>query len=46
MKIEEFLELCTGKWFSQRTSYHFEKQQVDNSKSELTIEWLPGDHKR
>jgi phycoerythrin-associated linker protein len=44
MKIEEFLEQCAGNWFSQRTSYHLNKTQVDNSKSDLTIERLSQDN--
>ncbi|ACK65442.1 conserved hypothetical protein [Rippkaea orientalis PCC 8801] len=44
MTIQEFLELCVGNWFSQRSSYHFEKQQAESHKSELTIEWLDSDH--
>lgn len=43
MKIEEFLEMCAGKWFSQRTSYHLDQTQVENSKSEITIERLSSD---
>ncbi|MCU0534625.1 MAG: phycobiliprotein lyase [Hydrococcus sp. Prado102] len=43
MKIEEFLEMCAGKWFSQRTSYHLDRTQVENSKSEITIERLSSD---
>ncbi len=43
MTIQEFLELCVGKWFSQRTSYHFEQQKAESHKSELTIEWLTHD---
>ncbi len=44
MEIQEFLELCSGKWFSQRTSYHLEQQKAENSKSELIIERLAPDH--
>jgi hypothetical protein len=43
MEIKDFLELCAGNWFSQRTSYHLEQQQAENSKSELTIELLSPD---
>jgi hypothetical protein len=44
MEIQEFLELCEGKWFSQRTSYHLEQQQSHSSQSEITIERLFQDH--
>jgi hypothetical protein len=44
MKIGEFLDLCAGKWFSQRSSYHLDTIKVDNCKSELTIEKLPQEH--
>jgi hypothetical protein len=48
MKIEEFLEACTGNWFSLRTSYSLNKTQdaadenagVDNSKCDLSVESL------
>jgi phycoerythrin-associated linker protein len=41
--IEEFLELCSGKWFSQRTHYNLAGQEVNNSKAELHIELLSAD---
>ncbi|MCW6036221.1 phycobiliprotein lyase [Spirulina subsalsa FACHB-351] len=41
MDINEFLEQCAGKWFSQRTSYQLVGTEVDNSKSDLTVEILP-----
>ncbi len=40
MDIQAFLELCVGKWFSQRSSYQFDSQKAESHKSELTIEWL------
>jgi hypothetical protein len=43
MKIDEFLEQCAGKWFSLRTNYHLDKTQVENSKSDLTVENLSHD---
>jgi hypothetical protein len=43
MEIEEFLELCAGKWFSQRTSYHLDETKVENHKSDLTVERLSQD---
>jgi phycoerythrin-associated linker protein len=43
MEIAEFLELCAGKWFSLRTSYHLDRAEVENSKSDLTVERLSQD---
>ncbi len=40
MDINEFLQSCTGNWFSQRSSYHVAQQQGMSHKSELAIEWL------
>lgn len=40
MEIETFLELCAGKWFSQRTNYYLDRQKAENGKSEITIERL------
>lgn len=41
MDIKEIIELCSGKWFSQRTIF---QTQVESSKSEITVEFLPSDH--
>lgn len=43
MDILEFLELCVGNWFSQRSSFHLEEQQGTSDKSELSITWLSAD---
>jgi len=40
MEIKNFLELCSGKWFSQRTHYNLAGEEVDNSKADLRIELL------
>lgn len=40
MDIEAFLELCAGKWFSQRTSYHLGQEKAESSKTEIRIERL------
>mgnify|MGYP003337030874 CR=1 FL=1 len=40
MDIETFLEMCAGKWFSQRTSYHLGQEQAESSKTEIRIELL------
>lgn len=40
MQIQEFLQLSSGKWFSQRTSYQLNPEKAENSKSEITINQL------
>jgi len=40
MEINDFLELYSGKWFSQRTHYNLAGQEVENSKAELAVELL------
>jgi hypothetical protein len=40
MDIQEFINLCAGKWFSQRTSYQLAAQKVANNKAEITIDLL------
>jgi hypothetical protein len=44
MDIKEFINLCAGKWFSQRTGYRVASGPVENNKSEITIDLLPPDH--
>ena len=44
MDIKEFLDLTIGKWFSQRASYHLDRQKAEHSKGELTIEMLSVDN--
>lgn len=44
MDIAEFLQLCAGNWFSQRTSYQLEQGKAENSKSDITIEILSQEH--
>lgn len=43
MDIQEFINLCAGKWFSQRTSYQLAAQKVANNKAEITIDLLATD---
>jgi phycoerythrin-associated linker protein len=43
MTIQEFLNLTVGQWFAQRTSYILDKEEVENSKAEITTEILPWD---
>ena len=40
MKIIDFLELYSGRWFSQRTHYNLASTEVENRKADLTIELL------
>ncbi|MGF1541351.1 MAG: phycobiliprotein lyase [Pleurocapsa sp.] len=46
MDIKTFLDLSTGKWFSQRTNYLLNTDKVENSKADITIELLPQDDSR
>ncbi|PSF37873.1 phycobiliprotein lyase [Aphanothece hegewaldii CCALA 016] len=41
MDIKEIIELCSGKWFSQRTSF---QSKTESSKAEITVEFLASDH--
>jgi phycoerythrin-associated linker protein len=43
MDIQEFINVCAGKWFSQRTSYQLAAQKVANNKAEITIDLLAAD---
>lgn len=46
MNIKEFLDLSTGRWFSQRTNYFLGEDRVVNSKADITIEAIaPQDSK-
>jgi hypothetical protein len=40
MNINTFIEKITGSWFSQRTTYNINQEEVDNSKANLTINLL------
>jgi len=37
MDIEQFFAQCEGTWFSQRSFYQLETQQMDNGKADLTV---------
>ncbi len=41
MDIQEFLQLCVGKWFVQRTSHQLPPQKLAASRGDFWIEWLP-----
>jgi len=41
MNINTFLETFVGDWFSLRTTYHINNNEIDNSKANLTINLLP-----
>ena len=43
MNIENFLNLIVGRWFAQRTSYVLDKEEVENSKADITIQALNKD---
>ncbi len=43
MDIQEFFQLSSGKWFSQRTSHHLAFKQTESGKSDITIEMLSKD---
>ena len=46
MDIKEFLQLCHGNWFSQRTNYHLDSEKTENSKADIIIELLPSEDSR
>jgi len=44
MTLQDFLEQCVGKWFSQRTSHALPPQEIEAGKADLWIEVVePGD---
>jgi len=40
MNINTFIEKIAGSWFSQRTTYNLNQEEVDNSKANLTLNLL------
>jgi hypothetical protein len=40
MDIEKFLNLSTGKWFTQRTNYLLEAESTESYKADLSIELI------
>lgn len=44
MTLQDFLDQCVGKWFSQRTSHAVPPQELEAGKADLWIETIePGD---
>ncbi|ELS03484.1 phycobilin lyase, CpcU subunit [Xenococcus sp. PCC 7305] len=37
MDIKEFIDLCAGNWFSQRTDYQVETEKTESNKADLSI---------
>ena len=47
MNLKKFLDLSSGKWFSQRTNYLLgDDDEVENSKADITIELISTDDSR
>ena len=40
MDIQTFLDLCIGKWLSQRTTHCLDQEKAENNKTEMVIERL------
>lgn len=41
MKLQKFLDLSAGRWFSQRTNYLLDQNKAANSKADITIKFIP-----
>jgi hypothetical protein len=46
MNPQKFLELSSGRWFSQRTNYFLSENKSENSKADITIEFIAPDDSR
>lgn len=46
MDIKEFIALCSGNWFSQRTNYQVETEKTQSNKADLSITLIPTDDSR
>ena len=46
MDIKEFIDLCAGNWFSQRTNYQVETEKTESNKADLNITLVPHDDSR
>lgn len=43
MNLQKFLNLSSGRWFSQRTNYFLSENKSESSKADITIEFIPPD---
>ena len=46
MDLKEFLNLSAGRWFSQRTNYFLGEDKANNSKADITIEYIAPEDSR
>ena len=46
MDIQTFLDLCIGKWLSQRTTHCLDEEKAENNKTEIVIERLTSNDER
>ena len=44
MDIKAFLTSSAGEWFTQRTNYHLDGSKTENSKANITVEFIQPDH--
>ena len=44
MDIKAFLTSSAGEWFTQRTNYHVDGSKTENSKANITVEFIQPDH--
>jgi phycoerythrin-associated linker protein len=44
MDIQDFFQLCSGKWVSQRTTQHLIEQQNQSERSDLWVDLLDATH--
>ena len=43
MNLQKFLDLSSGRWFSQRTNYFLSENKSESSKADIIIEFIPPD---
>ena len=46
MDIKKFIDLCTGRWFSQKTNYQVETEKTESSKADITVDFIANDDSR
>ena len=44
MDIKAFLRSNAGEWFTQRSNYHLDGSKTENSKANITVEFIQPDH--